>query len=361
MSTAKLNASVISEKVSKIRWIPEQYSAPQSFVTGNWDFGLNNVRIWTYTHNDLTDEDIEYIPKSTAKVNIAGDVTGIEFVNLDNFLVSSSNGLVNLFNINRDLAANNLVQKHSFKGLHKFHGETVAPCTDLSVCGHSVATVGEDGRLNIVNLNGMNVTRSIGDADSCSIICVDFINQKEILTGNRMGIIKIFDSLSDQKQPATTLMASCENDKISNAVSAITHHPNQTHIVLSGCEEGSITVWDLRQPEYPASYVSAHDTAITEIAFHPTEPVKVYTASEGGELYQWLNNSNEFTIDGIDRQPSQTETINPWLSGERTKNTISWTPLISGLHKAINSFSVCGAKMVCSSDNEAVYFIDNCI
>lgn len=92
MSTAKLNASVISEKVSKIRWIPEQYSAPSSFVTGNWDFASNNVRIWTYVQNDLTDEDIEYTPKSTAKVNIAGDVTGIQFVNLDNFLVSSSNG-----------------------------------------------------------------------------------------------------------------------------------------------------------------------------------------------------------------------------------------------------------------------------
>lgn len=97
MSTAKLNASVISEKVSKIRWIPEQYSAPQSFVTGNWDFASNNVRIWTYMQNDLTDEDIEYIPKSTAKVNIAGDVTGIQFVNLDNFLVSSSNGKMCVF------------------------------------------------------------------------------------------------------------------------------------------------------------------------------------------------------------------------------------------------------------------------
>lgn len=199
-----------------------------------------------------------------------------------------------------------------------------------------------------------------------------------------MGLIKIFDSASDQKQPVTTLMASCENDKVSNAVTAIAHHPNQTHIVLSGCEEGSITVWDLRQPEYPASYVSAHDTAITEIAFHPTEPVKVYTSSEGGELYQWLSNSSQFVIDGMDNQ--RTESVNPWLSGERTKNTISvsvvvvalrfdrlilsrfhslsmpqWSPLISGIHKSINSFSVSGAKMVCSSDNEAIYFIDNCI
>lgn len=166
MSTVNLNASVISEKVSKIRWIPEQYSAPQSFVTGNWDFATNNVRIWTYMQNDLTDEDTVYVPKSTAKVNIAGDVTGIEFANLDNFLVSSSSGRwflllklilklkhfiaqkgqVNLFNINRDLSANNLVQKHAFKGLHKFQGNAVAPCTDLSVHGNNLATVGEDGR-----------------------------------------------------------------------------------------------------------------------------------------------------------------------------------------------------------------------
>lgn len=154
----------------------------------------------------------------------------------------------------------------------------------------------------------------------------------QILTGNRMGIIKIFDSSADQKQPTTTLMTSCENDKNSNAVTAITHHPNQTHIVLSGCEEGSITVWDLRQPEYPASYVSAHDTAITEIAFHPTEPVKVYTSSEGGELYQWLSNSNQFTVDGMDSQSNKSESVNPWLSGERTKNNIS-VSLLSELRK----------------------------
>ncbi|KAJ6637922.1 Nucleoporin Nup43 [Pseudolycoriella hygida] len=361
MATAKLNASVISEKVSKIRWVPEQYGAPQSFVTGNWDFASNNVRIWTYVQNELSDDEVEYTPKSTAKVNIAGDVTGIQFVNLDNFLVSSSSGKVNLLNINRDLAANNLVQKHAFEGLHTFPGNSVAPCTDISVCGNSVATVGEDGRLNIVNLSGMTVTKSFDEADHCSILCVNFINHKEILTGNRMGIIKIFDSLSDQKQPVTTLFTSCENDKNSNAVSAITHHPTQTHIVLSGCEEGSITVWDLRQPEYPASYLSAHDSSITEIAFHPTEPVKVYTSSEGGELFQWLSSSNQFTVDGIVHQPNTSETINPWLSGERTKNSISWTPLISGIHKSINSFSVCGSKMVCSSDNEAIYFIDNCI
>lgn len=102
MSAAKLNASIISEKVSKIRWIPEQYSSPQSFVTGNWDFASNNIRIWTYLQNDLTDDEIEHIPKSTAKVNIAGDVTGIQFVNLDNFLVSSSAGWYFYYNSIRD-------------------------------------------------------------------------------------------------------------------------------------------------------------------------------------------------------------------------------------------------------------------
>lgn len=55
-------------------------------------------------------------------------------------------GLVNLFNINRDLAANNLVRRHAFEDLHKFQGNSAAPCTDISVCGNSVATVGEDGR-----------------------------------------------------------------------------------------------------------------------------------------------------------------------------------------------------------------------
>lgn len=88
--------------------------------------------------------------------------------------------------------------------------------------------------------------------------------------------------------------------------------------VLCGSEEGSLTVWDLRQPAFPASYLSAHDnSSITDVAFHRTDPSKLFTASESGELFQWSYKS------GLNIEGQTTENINPWLCGERTKNKIN--------------------------------------
>jgi len=79
-----------------------------------------------------------------------------------------------------------------------------------------------------------------------------------------------------------------ENENcLENAVTAIANHPTQQHIILVGSEEGSVTVYDIRQPSFPASYLSAHDHASTELKFHPTQPDKLFTASANGELWKW--------------------------------------------------------------------------
>lgn len=90
--------------------------------------------------------------------------------------------------------------------------------------------------------------------------------------------------------------------------------------MLCGSEEGSLTVWDLRQPAFPASYLSAHEnSSITDVAFHRTDPTKLFTASESGELFRWSHKTGH----NIDRQEPITENANPWLCGERTKNKIN--------------------------------------
>lgn len=86
-------------------------------------------------------------------------------------------------------------------------------------------------------------------------------------------------------------------------------------------------MWDLRNPGYAASYLTAHDSGITELAYHPTEPTKLFTASEGGELYQWSQtNSGGHIMDGIgdgQLKYDECEQISPWLSGDRIKNKIN--------------------------------------
>lgn len=143
----------------------------------------------------------------------------------------ANTGSLTLLNINRNLAQNNLTEKRRFDRLHKFVDGNNAPCTGLSVFDSDVATVGEDGVLNIVSLNSGETIKSFQNADSCSLTCVSFINQKEILIGNRMGIMKMFDIRTDNDSPIGSFLISCQDDKLSNCVSCIVYHPTQKHIV----------------------------------------------------------------------------------------------------------------------------------
>lgn len=254
MPDHQVNGTFISEKLSKIRWIPEQYpsSSEKCFATGSYDFNQNHIRLWKLSQNEYSENEIEIIPVCTAKQPISGDVTGLEIFNFNNLVVGSTDGLflticilkrrvitlffffsgsLTLLNINENLAHNNLTEKRRLDRLHKFasNGDN-APCTGLSVSDQSVATVGEDGALNIVSLNTGEIIKSFMNADSCSLTCVSFINQKEILTGNRMGIMKMFDTRTDDQQIGSFLI-SCQDDKLSNCVSCIVFHPTQKHIV----------------------------------------------------------------------------------------------------------------------------------
>lgn len=357
MDKIKVNGSFVSEKISKIRWLPEPYADADKFVTGSWDSSVNNLKVWALVKNQYSDD---CVPKCCDKLEYTADITGLEFIDNDNIVASSSEGFLSLVNINRNVDANILTERKRTNVLHKFASGDTSPCTGISVFDKDIATVGEDGRLNILSSNGMNVLREIKNADSCSLTTVSFVNHKEILTGNRMGVIKLFDIRNNNNDPASTFLISCEDDRKSNCVTCITYHPTQKHIILSGSEEGSITVWDLRQLNFPASYLSAHSHAITEIGFHKTQPTKLFTSSENGELWQWNQDSINMrpTLD-TQLQVTETENINPWLNGERAKNKINVTALITGIRKAINTFDAQGSQIICGCDSEAVYYIEN--
>lgn len=62
-------------------------------------------------------------------------------------------------------------------------------------------------------------------------LLTDLIAQIQILTGNRIGIINIFDVRSNESKATTKMLISTEDDKRSNCVTCIAYHPNQKHVV----------------------------------------------------------------------------------------------------------------------------------
>lgn len=232
-SIFKVNSSFVSERINKIRFIGnDDCLEPDLIVSGSSE---GKVKLWKLVRNDFSDEvESDYIPKSVAKLPVKGDITGIEIVDHNNFVVSSGSGVSCVW-INRDIERNNIRENFRFDNIHKFKTGDPALCTGLSLHEDSVATIGEDGKIGVLSLNSQKVLLELEDVDSVAQTSVNFINYKELLTGNRLGIMKSFDLRSRSSEPTAIFPISCEDEKKSNGVTCIANHPNQKHIV-SHCQ-----------------------------------------------------------------------------------------------------------------------------
>ena len=174
----------------------------------------------------------------------------------------------------------------------------------ISVFGNeNISSIGDDGKINILSVNSQKVVTTLEKTDSVTQTEVRFINYEELITGNRSGILKTFDLRSNKRDPTAVFEISSQDQKKCYAITSIQHHPTQNHIVLCGSEEGAITVYDLRNPSFPASYLCSHNYAITELMFHPTQPDKLFSASANGELWKWTQNMMQNITQ--DKQPSR--------------------------------------------------------
>lgn len=92
MADIKLYGSFIAEKLSKVRFVQEKYKLADTFVSGSWGLSTNAVNLWQLTKDDFSmdDGDSDYVPKSIAKIPVDGDVTGLEFLNADTIVCSTS-------------------------------------------------------------------------------------------------------------------------------------------------------------------------------------------------------------------------------------------------------------------------------
>lgn len=179
MTDIKLYGSFIAEKLSKVRFVQEKYKLADTFVSGSWGHSTNAVNLWQLIKDEFSmdDGDSDYVPKSNAKVTVKGDVTGLEFLNADTIVCSTSstkNGIFLFFchiswsahrqndiymhfsvftaqllfiNLNNQVSQNNLTVKNEVSDLHKYqYNDAPAVCTGLSVHDLNIATAGEDGR-----------------------------------------------------------------------------------------------------------------------------------------------------------------------------------------------------------------------
>jgi len=344
MSAAAATSKFVAKKVRRVRWRPRADSVQVNddmFATGSWDDESNEVSLWRCKEESGDATSVSLL----ASVPLQGDVSGLNWINPDLLVCSTSKGRVNLYRIEQYRI---LSLGQEWVDLHGTGGSTC-----LAVHGETVASAGQDGRLNILNIKQRNPVKVYDKADSCSITDVLFSRASDLLTANMRGQLKLFDLRSNLSEPSSTFLLS--NDQV--AVTCLAKHPSQGHIVLSGGENGCLAGWDLRQGKHPVTLLSAHQSPVSEIKFHPDQPDHIFTVSQGGEVWHWNGQSikNSSMNPGLDNL----NTTSPWLSSEAVRHKVETNSLVSKQPLPINSVDVLGRSVLFGGDNEAFYILHN--
>lgn len=366
---AEVCVSFVSRKINKVRWRPFPRGSIENekhtiFASGSWDDENNLLSLWQCPESSLNNsasdslQNLDGEPRLLSEVSHSGDVTDLRFLSNDLLVASSSTGNVQVYKCNQKQQG--LKLQHSWEKVHQFPNG-VAPCTGLATKGDDICSVGEDGKISILNLNKKKPILEIEKADSCSLTAVCYVRQQEVVASNIRGHLKVWDLRAHSSGPSKALLFSGEQV----AVFCIGQHPSQPHVLVTGTQNGLLSIWDLRQESQPVTVLDAHSAAIMEVKFHPQNPDLLFTCSQDGSLWQWdasniksMSSSGSGKLIGSEIPSRQTVSSgNPWLNCDATKHRLEIVSLLPHSTLPVNSLDIEDSTLICGSDNEALYVV----
>ncbi|XP_046653277.1 lysine-specific demethylase 8-like [Daphnia pulicaria] len=315
-------AKFVSKKIRKVRWQrPAAFGRPnpEYFVAGSWDDEQNEVSLWNTVSPDEQNND----PIQVSTIPVTSDVNDISFYDTSNFFVALGNGTIMMVRIGKKLEV-----VHQWMDIHHFKSAK-APATGIVCQSPEIASIGEDGKLNLMRMNQDKPYKTI-DADSCSLNAAVFTSQNEIFTGNSRGMIKLWDLRSTTEKPVQSTSLA-EDSEV--GVTSMDRHPFQGHIVAVGGYDGMLTVYDMRKAQTPVTVMEASDSCLNELRFHPERADHLFTASESGAVWHWVPMGAKTAV-------SNGLSTNLWLSGDLATQQLNIREILPSLPLAVNNLHI---------------------
>lgn len=287
----------IDQHINHIAW---QLSAKTADTTGVDNFGehlisgsKDCISIWQFLDSPAIYDQLPIAEvaceKTTApacKVQLVGHVA----------FSALTNGTVQLHELVGE--QNNSKYLKLISTTSKLHGNY--RCNDMLFCAqtNSVITCGNDGALSSFNIDHPQKSTTKHVAQS-SLKCMDLVTPNEVICGTLNGCLKHYDLRTHD------CIGSYANQTLS-ALMCLQRNPNVNHLATGGNDEGSIIMFDLRNPNTALAQISAHSGAITHVRYRPRDSYILYSSSCDGELFRW-NLHAEFT--NANHIPKKVESI----------------------------------------------------
>ncbi|KAJ3077763.1 Nucleoporin Nup43 [Rhizoclosmatium hyalinum] len=272
---ATFNASPIS----KVRVVPGGSGGRLPFVTGD---SSGKVTLFSAsTTANVAKPGALYTAQRHADTVLKADaVTDIAAVDPHTVVAADAAGVVHIVGIAADLAT--LTLKSSF------NPHAWGAVTAIHVQSSQVVSVGVDASVTFTDLSTLKKTTSIADADSSALTGVKWRSAHEVVVSTDSGRLALFD---DRGKRVASAFQDLQHPDI--GLNCVAVHPSLQYSIATGCQDGSVKVWDLRNLTYPEIQTfHPHSSEIWDIVFPSHDPTSLLTASQDGSITQFKYNHN---------------------------------------------------------------------
>ncbi|XP_019106912.2 nuclear pore complex protein NUP43 [Beta vulgaris subsp. vulgaris] len=129
----------------------------------------------------------------------------------------------------------------------------IGPISCIDVLERECVSVGEDGRVNLVNFGGGKANhRRVFDSNGLvSYTAVKWASPMEFATGGLGCSLQWWDQRRKPGEPALQFKNNWPQKAASGVVHSIDIHPSRKHTCMAGGSSGTVFAWDLRWPQQP--------------------------------------------------------------------------------------------------------------
>ncbi|KAF9583448.1 Nucleoporin Nup43 [Lunasporangiospora selenospora] len=310
MSRKEIDQYTVPRKVSRVRWL-DSTSFPAKelhFITGlHLDGKSDTVALWRTKNQrqyEITrSEDIKstFSPTRIAEAPHRGEILDMRLVEdgQDTFIVTaSSTGEIGLYKADIKSDAP-LIDRLAVHRHHGFPGLGVAEATSVSVrpqAFNEIASVGGDSKLVLMNVENIEKTLQRSERVGAGMSTVCWRSSTSLAVATKNGQIRLYDRRNITKP----VLPPAKDPQRIEPLTSLAQHPTDPHRLVTGNEDGCISVWDVRNLSSPeVRSFKVHTSIVWEVLFHPNESDKVISCSQDGTMatLDWRQAASESILD----------------------------------------------------------------
>ncbi|CAO2823070.1 unnamed protein product [Amaranthus hypochondriacus] len=235
-----------SKYIDAVRWLPPLSAFDKFIILSLFDSNSSSSTIEIHSLDYNNSPILSPLSTSSSSLSRTSSLKTSQSLIAFSTFSGSLNVISPYYSSSGEVSLNSLLSLQD-KGFH------LGPISCIDVLDRDCVSVGEDGRVNVVNFDaGKADFRRIFDGDGLvSYTAVKWASPTEFATGGLGCSLQWWDQRRKPGEPALLFKGKWSQKTAAGVVHSIDIHPSRKHTCMAGGSSGTVFAWDLRWPQQP--------------------------------------------------------------------------------------------------------------